>query len=409
MKSLIWTLAIVLTGAVLAGLARNDPGFAILGYGNWTVEMSLALFIAITLLAGTAIYYLVRLLVNIRRTPGRISAWSKQSGAKRAAKQLSKGLNSQAKGDWKKAERRLTAHANSSKNPGLHYLAAARVAQSQGNPHRRDHYLQQALKADTDEIAVMVTRAELQMNEGQMELALASLLELRRRAPKNGHVLRLLASVYRREQDWQSLSLLLPDLKARKVMADAIFSDLEKRTFRKLLENQNMADNIAALQQSWNRVPRHLKQQADLLKPYCNGLIRHELYDEAERLLKDSIQQQWNEELVRLYGFCPASNAKKQLDTAERWLLSHENNAMLLLTLGHLSMRVQLWGKARAYLESSLAADALPQTCYSLAKLLEAMGEQAEAAALYQQGLQANFADQADVPVPEQISRSQTG
>ena len=405
MRALIWVLAVILVGSLLAGLAKDDPGFAILGYGHWTIEMSLALFTVITLLCGTAIYYSIRLLINIKQTPSRLHRWSKQSGARKASRKLSQGLTSQAQGEWKKAEKRLTSNASDSKHPGLHYLIAARSAQAQGAPGRRDHYLQQALKFNANDIAVLITQAELQMNEGQMELALATLLDLRRKAPKNDHVLRLLASVYRRQQDWQALSLLLADLKNKRIMPDRVYNDLETRTFRKLLEKLNSNNDMEALHQNWHRLPRHLRKNPALARHYCDGLIRNKRFDEAERQLRECINQQWDEELVHLYGFCLASKSNKQLETAERWLNTHENNAILLLTLGHLCMRMQLWGKARAYLESSLASRPMAKTHYSLAKLLDALGEQTEAAQHYQQGLDLNYADQADFHLPDQVNR----
>ena len=58
-----------------------------------------------------------------------------------------------------------------------------------------------------------------------------------------------------------------------------------------------------------------------------------------------------------LYAQCRAPDATRQLETAERWLVSHSHDAALLYTLGRLCERQQLWGKAQTYLEASLALD----------------------------------------------------
>jgi len=406
MKTLIWTLAIVFTGSLLALLAKNDPGFAIFGYGHWTMEMSLALFIIISLLLATAAYYLTRLLINILQSPGKLHRWSRQAAANKANARLTQGLTAQAKGDWKKAEKTLTTSAQKGKQAGLHYLAAARAAQSQGAPERRDHYLQQAAQHQVDNVAVQITQAELQMNEGQLEQALATLLTLRGRVPKNTHVLRLLASVYRRTQDWQALSMLLGELKQQHVLSSRLYDELEQRTYRKLLETQSQQLDLGAMHMSWNRIPRTLKKNPDLLLPYCDALIKKGDNQLAEKLLREGLNSHWDQALIKLYGFCAAENKKKQLETAEGWLQLHENDPMLLLTLGHLCMRMQLWGKARAYLESSLNARPLAETHYSYARLLESMGEMEQASEQYHKGLDLTYTDQPAITLPEHINRT---
>ena len=50
-------------------------------------------------------------------------------------------------------------------------------------------------------------------------------------------------------------------------------------------------------------------------------------------------------------------DATRQLETAERWLAAHDQDATLLYALGRLCERESLWGKAQTYLEASLALD----------------------------------------------------
>ncbi len=49
------------------------------------------------------------------------------------------------------------------------------------------------------------------------------------------------------------------------------------------------------------------------------------------------------------------ADAAKQLKQVETWLKSYPDDAALLLAAARLSMANELWGKARSYLESSLA------------------------------------------------------
>jgi HemY protein len=53
---------------------------------------------------------------------------------------------------------------------------------------------------------------------------------------------------------------------------------------------------------------------------------------------------------------------------------------VLLRTAGVLCLREQLWGKARSYLTESLQIEKAPATLVALARLAEAVGDEAEAA-----------------------------
>jgi HemY protein len=124
-----------------------------------------------------------------------------------------------------------------------------------------------------------------------------------------------------------------------------------------------------------------------LLLVYVNYLISHADAAQAEKLLRDALHVQWDDRLLELYGRIDADAPAKQLSHAERWLVGRETDPVLLLTLGRISMRNQLWGKARSYLETSISSRAMPATYQALGDLLTQMDEAASATDYYQKGL----------------------
>ena len=68
-----------------------------------------------------------------------------------------------------------------------------------------------------------------------------------------------------------------------------------------------------------------------------------------------------------------------RIQQAEAWLEQHPSDPNLLLALGRLCRRQQLWGKARSYLEASLSVWASAIAHIELARLLTAL-EESEAA-----------------------------
>ena len=108
---------------------------------------------------------------------------------------------------------------------------------------------------------------------------------------------------------------------------------------------------------------------------------------DCEVLLKSALKRQWDNLLVRLYGLVVGSDLTKQQATAESWLNNHSRDAVLLLTLGRICMRNQLWGKARDYLRESIDVQANPEAYYEFARLHEQEGDREAAAECYEKGL----------------------
>ena len=77
--------------------------------------------------------------------------------------------------------------------------------------------------------------------------------------------------------------------------------------------------------------------------------------DEAERELRAALKRDWHPPLVLAYGEVRGADLAKQLKQVETWLKTYPEDAALLLAAARLSMANELWGKARSYLESSLA------------------------------------------------------
>ena len=193
MKLLLILIIALALGGLLIWVADLQPGFVLLQYGQWSLETSLIVFVAMFLLLLLAGYFLLRSTLFLKQSPARLANWQQQLRHKRASQALTKGLITLEEGRWAEAERLLARHAGNSETPLLHYLAAARAAQKQSAPARRDNYLKLAHETtEGADIAVGVVQAELQLSAGQKEQALATLQHLRQVAPKHPYVLQLL-------------------------------------------------------------------------------------------------------------------------------------------------------------------------------------------------------------------------
>ncbi len=380
-------LVIVVLAAVL--LVRDDPGVVMLRYRGWTVDTSLAVALGVLIVFMVALYYLIRLLRGILRMPSALQRQSQNRRYGKARRQLNQGLIDLAEGRFEQAENHLMRLVGFSESPLVHYLAAARAAQLQGKHDARDGYLKAAHEANpAAELAIGVTQAELQLAHQQTEQALATLSHLHSIAPRHDYVTMLLARAYFELEDWPALVEILPDVRRKKLVKANRLREMELAGYRGLL--QRAADSQAALEKSWSGIPKSLQSDPAMLCFFVDLMARQGWYSgSVEQLVLKSLDKQWDDSLIEVYGRFEAKDANTQLARAEKWLDDFGHNENLLLSLGRIAMRARLWGKAQGYFEASIGARATPAACLALAQLFEQQLQQPDKAAeYYQRGLE---------------------
>lgn len=391
MKRLFLLGLLALLGSVLlVALIEYDPGYVLISYGLYSVETSV--WIALGLLAAVLLllYLLVSLLRRVLRNSSRLGHWFSSRGQRRSHLQTTQGVIAYAEGNWAAAQKTLSKAARHSDTPLVNYLLAARASFELGDTLQTQQLLQRAKSSAADaDVAVELLQAEMQIRAGRLEESLATLTRIRRNSAKHPYVLRLLKTVYSELADWQGLVDILPELEKFRLVEKTELAALEQQAYCLMLQEAARASQAAsALEQAWGRVPRHLLRDQRLLSVYVKLLIKAGDEAGAEALLRKQLKQQWQSELVDLYGRVAGADVAKQLLQAESWLKERNNDARLLLALGRLALRNQLWGKAREYFETSLKLDSSAEVCAELARLLAGLGEHEKSNRYFQQGLQ---------------------
>ncbi len=385
MRLLFFTWLFLTTGGLVALLIRKDSGYALLSWDVWTIEMSLPVLILGMLLLFTGLFLLIRFTAHLLELPVQLQDWRSKKHSKRAQQSMIRGLLQLAEGQWKDSEHSLTKDAEQSDTPLLNYLAAARVAQYQGAHERRDAYIRLAYQhMPSADVAVSLTQAQLQLADKQLEQALATLQHLRGIAPRHPYVLKLLARLFEQLGDWQQLLDLLPELHKQKVLNSEELARLEVCAHSSLLDEAASTDS---LEDAWQALPKKLTQNQQLVLNYATHLHNRGEDKLAEPLLRKSLEKAWDEQMVLLYGQLDGEHSKQQLTSAESLLGQQPDNPILLLTLGRLSLKEKLWGKARAYLEASIAASGPAAAYQELGHLLETLDKPDEALVVYREGM----------------------
>lgn len=410
-RTLLILLGALLAGGLLSVAVQYDTGYVRITYGRYLIETNVMVGVALFLLLLLLGHWLLRLLQQTRQGSTAVRRWVGFSAQRRARKRTTQGLLALAEGKWPRAERLLSHAAQHADTPLINYLAAAQAAYEQGADERIEQWLRKAFESTPgSDLAVGITQAQLQLGRQQLEPCLATLLRLRKQAPRHPFVLKLLASVYPRLDDWHAMRQLLPDLRKLEVLPAAELDTLERRLWQALLDQAagqiqratGASQNLEPLDALWDEVPAALRKHEDIIHTYASHLTELGAPGQAETLLRKVLRHDWSNSLVLLYGRIPGMDVEDQLRQAERWLTEQSNNPALLLTLGRLSLRNQMWGKAREYLEASLKLQRNRETLAELCRLTAHQGDHEATSRYLMQGL-LDSTSLPDLPMPQGV------
>jgi len=382
MKVGLVVILALIVGALAAHLVLADNGYVLVNFRGYVIETSVPI-LALVLVLG---YLAVRVLVQVWRAPRKLGeAWAR-ARINYAGRQATKGYIALAEGRLARGERLLTRGARQSETPLLNYLAAARAAQMQGDRSRRDSWLRMACEQEpAARDAVLLTQAELQLEDGQYGEALASLNRVRERHPTHAQALKLLGELHYRRKEWQPLAELLPLLRRRGNVPVEMLDEWSVDAYGNIMTSVRL-DRVA-LDKVWEDIPRHLRREPRLTLTRAQALIACGATEDAEAEIRRTLREDWSEALINLYGELPVADPAAHLKRIEASLRERPEDAALLLAAGRASVRHQLWGKARSYLEASLAIRPAPETYRALGQLMARVGETQSASKAYERGL----------------------
>lgn len=417
-KLFILLLFVLAAGTWIGQMMVQDPGYVLVAFNQTTIETSVWVLLVVLLVGFLLAHWGLNLLTNAMMPVHRLRDWRDRRNHNVSQRKTLKGLMALSEGNWARAQRQLGQAAERSELPLINYLAAARAAHEQGDERAADDLLQKARSTTPQaEVAVGIAQAEMQLSRGQLEPCLANLLKMRKLAPKNTYIMRLLKDVYAKLNDWDAIASLLPELKRSQAVREEGLVDLERQTYMNLLTHSleqlpvetDNASRHSVLDKAWQKLPQNLSGEPALIRRYIELLISINAEPKAEQVLRDMINRQWNPELVNLYGRIMGQDLKKQLKVAQGWQKQHPECPDLLLTLGRLSLRNQVWSQALSYFEQSFAIQPSQETLAELSRLLRHLGEIDKARDLMQDNLSVVAEDLPELPQPEEAELAKAG
>lgn len=376
MKPVIWIAGIVVLAAAFTLAARHNTGYLLLVLPPYRIEFSLNFLIVALAAAFAAGYAVVRFISATARLPREVRQYRLARRKEKAHAALTEALGEYLAGRYARAEQAAAASLELGEHAELSAVLAARAAHELRAYGRRDEFLARAASvASGDEVARLVTTADLLLDERRHEEALAILRRLPR---KHTAALRLELKAQQQARNWDQVLALVEDLRRRNVF-DATQAAQVRRSA--LAENlKRKALDRRALEEAWEQVPAGDRRDRRVATAAAHAFIALGGCDKAHRIIEEALEAEWESDLVNLYAECEGGDVVKRIERAEGWLKQHPSDAALLLTLGRLCADRGLWGKAQSYLDASLAIEPTYSAHLAAARLQKQLGN-AEAAA----------------------------
>jgi HemY protein len=381
-KTLFWILAILAAAVALMLAAKHNAGYVLLVYSPYRIELSLNLFVTLLLALFAACYGAVRLAAHTLNLPAYVRTFRQERRRDKAREAMDDALLAFYEGRYAKAEKFAAKALEALEAPLANALLAARAAHELKAYDRRDGYLAQAEEAGRERPEPrLMTQAELLLDQRNFQQALQSLKELQATTRKNLAALRLELKAQTQAKNWDQVLTLVAQLERRDAIDPVQATQQKISAYQENLKRKQL--DLASLREYWQKIPSNDKTISKIALAAAQGFLAFRECQMAMEIITESLESQWDSEVVRLYGECLGKNVLKQIERAENWLKQHPQDAALLQTLGRLCAKQELWGKAQSYLEASLSVEPRAGTHLELAQLLEKIGRADEAVKHY--------------------------
>jgi HemY protein len=377
MRFALWSIVLAAVAVAIALFARHSTGYVVIVSAPYRVELSLNLLVFLVVAGYFAFYFLTRLIATLVGIPSRVREYRADRQRSRLRGALNDALLAFFQGRYASAEKSAATALTGEETKGVAAIIAARSAHELGRFSEREQFLDQAKSAEPGVDQALTTLADLLVSQGRHEEALAVLKDLSARDSRNLRLLRLKLQAEQAMRNWDEVLATVSALVKLGGLGPEEASAARRGAH---LGNLNRkAQDSAALAAYWKQLPAEMRVDPAVAATAARYHLALGGNAEAQAIIEQALEREWNPSLVALYGDAAGSDALPQIERAEKWLRSQARDPALLLALGKLCMRQGLWGKAQSYIEASLALEPTHDGHMTLASLMEQIGKPQEA------------------------------
>ena len=373
MKGLFWILALFALAVAMALGAQHNEGYVLLVVPPYRAEVSLNLLILAFVALFLVSYVVLRALSLTLGLPRRARQYRYRRQQEQAASVFQDAVRLLFEGRFGQALKKASEAHAAGTAPGLSALIAARAAQRMRQSAKQQGWMARAKIDDPrTEAATLMLEAEMMNEARHFDAALAALSSLQ--AKQGRHIAALRLELWARQGvgDWDGVLKLARQLVKRDALPIEVVDEIC---------SQAHLANIARRAADQGQLTAYLRALPDAERgnrvslAAAKALAALGAEAEAQQLIESVLDgcpdEAWVPELVSIYGRLAGADLKARIAKAEAWLRRHPEDARILLALGRMCVRKQLWGKAQSYLDASLAVEVTQAAHLELARLCD--------------------------------------
>lgn len=385
MRGLFWLVLLFAAAVAVAILGHFDVGHVLIIYDPYRIDVSLNFAVLAIVVIFVILHVLIRAIRNLWKMPERVAAYRARARAAKAHAALRDALANLYSGRFSRAEKAARDARLLSENGAPAAVIGALAAHRMREYTRRDEWLEQIGEKDWQDARLMAS-ADMRVDARDAEGALNALAELESQGVRRLHAQQIALRAHQQLKHWPEVLKLVKQLEKREAIHPAVALRLRQLAAENLLRDRR--HDPVALLECWDSLAPTERQTPRIADLAADLLLQLERPKDARKIVEDALAQQWDARLLRRYADCAGAEALPLIQRAEAWQADHPDDADLKFTLGRLCLHQQLWGKAQAFLEQSLALagdnDTLKVRCHrALARLHEELGNTGEASSHY--------------------------
>ncbi len=379
----LWLLTLAVVAVVIALAGRHGSGYVVIVVPPWRIELSVMMFVFLAIAGFALAYWAIRLGVTAVGLPREREKKRIENERNKSRDAVFTSLELLFSGRFRDAEEKARAGMQHDDTRDLAAALAAWAAYEGGNSGAAVPYLDRIRGEGGEKSANMrdASKAYMLLADGRAQEARELLKNLAESDPKNPGVLKMKVEAEVAEKAWDDVLATLNPLARSGLLPEAAAQQIRLNAQLNLIKAKPA--NADVILESWRALDSVSRYDPAMAVTVAKRLVGLGYGEEARVVVEDTIDRRgadgWESSLAAIYADCKGESTLAQIERAEKWLMQHARDAVLLATLGKLCMRQTLWGKAQSYLEASVALQPTLDAHMTLARLMEQMGKRDEA------------------------------
>lgn len=380
MRALFWLLTLAALAIGVALLGEISDGYVLWVVPPWRIELSFNLYVLAQVVVLVAAYLLLRAIAVTLDMPRVVAAYRDRRARQRDERAAADALRLFWEGRYsqalKAAERVAVSEDAGKVGPGgtaqgIAALVGLKSAHALRDPVRSAVWRERATALDGAgwRTARLMAEMRIALDARDFDAARTALERLGPKERRQISAQRLALRLAQGQGDWAELLRIARLLEKHHALTPEQARPLCLRAQRGLLDG--LRDDPAQLMRYWRNMPAGDRHDAQLVRQATRALAAAGACAECAELVEDFLDDAWEPALLEDYAGCAGGDVLGRIAHCEKWLGEHPNDAELLLALGRLCVRRELWGKAQSYLEASLAVAPSCAAHIELARLFD--------------------------------------